>query len=152
MVGPDPDKARSRRDDYVAFRRMTTRWRDNDAYRHVNNAAYYEFFDSTVNALLIEGGVLDVEHSPVVGLVVETGCRYFASVAFPDDVHVGLRVAHLGRSSVRYEVGLFRNDEAEASASGHFVHVYVDRVEQRPVPIPQDVRDVLVTLQPEAAR
>jgi len=119
---------------------------DNDVYRHVNNVVYYAFFDTAVNQLLIEAGVLDIETSPAIGLVVETQCRYFAPIAFPDVVHAGVRVAKLGGSSVRYEIGLFRNDEDEASAEGHFVHVYVDRRTNRPVPIPDDVRTVLRSL------
>ncbi len=139
---------RTARADYVRFHRMTTRWADNDAYRHVNNVVYYAFFDTAVNRPLIDAGLLDVARSAAIGLVVETGCRYYRSVSYPDDVYVGVRVAHLGRSSVRYEVALFRNDDAAAAAAGHFVHVYVDRATQRPVPIPDDVRAFLTTLQP----
>jgi len=134
---------RATRSAFAAFRTITTRWMDNDVYRHVNNVVYYAFFDTAVNQLLIEAGVLDIETSPAIGLVVETQCRYFAPIAFPDVVHAGLRVAKLGGSSVRYEIGLFRNDEDEASAEGHFVHVYVDRQTNRPVPIPEEVRAVL---------
>jgi len=137
---------RATRSAFAAFRTITTRWMDNDVYRHVNNVVYYAFFDTAVNQLLIEAGVLDVETSPAIGLVVETQCRYFAPIAFPDVVHAGVRVAKLGGSSVRYEIGLFRNDEDEASAEGHFVHVYVDRRTNRPVPIPDDVRTVLRSL------
>ncbi|HEY0294309.1 MAG TPA: thioesterase family protein, partial [Bordetella sp.] len=125
------------------------RWMDNDVYRHVNNVVYYSFFDTAVNRLLIEAGLLDVAESPVIGLVVETGCRYFAPVAFPDEIHAGVRVARLGRSSVRYEIGLFRNDEDKASAAGHFVHVYVDRATTRPTPIPDATRAFLASLQVE---
>jgi len=137
---------RATRSAFAAFRTITTRWMDNDVYRHVNNVVYYAFFDTAVNQLLIEAGVLDIETSPAIGLVVETQCRYFAPIAFPDVVHAGVRVAKLGGSSVRYEIGLFRNDEDEASAEGHFVHVYVDRRTNRPVPIPDDVRTVLRSL------
>jgi len=119
---------------------------DNDVYGHVNNVVYYSFFDTVVNQYLIEQGVLDVQAAAVVGLVVETQCRYFSPIAFPDVVHAGLRVAHLGNSSVRYELGLFRNDEDSASAQGHFVHVYVDRASNRPVALPQDFRRALATL------
>ena len=133
---------------YNRFHRQTTRWADNDVYRHVNNVVYYAFFDTAVNRLLVDAGLLDVSRSAAVGLVVETGCRYFHSVCYPDDVDVGVRVAHLGRSSVRYEVAVFRNDEEEAAAAGHFVHVYVDRDTRRPVPIPDAVRAFLATLQP----
>lgn len=136
----------STRADYVSFQQHTTRWWDNDSYRHVNNAVYYSFFDSAVNRLLVESGVLDIEKSEVIGLVVTTGCHYHASVAFPDTVYTGVRVSSIGTSSVRYEVGLFRNDEQQASADGWFVHVYVDRATNRPVPIPDDTRALLETL------
>jgi acyl-CoA thioester hydrolase len=129
--------------DYARFETITTRWMDNDVYQHVNNVVYYSFFDTAVNGLLIAAGLLDVAHSPVIGLVVDTGCRYFAPIAFPDVVKAGVRVAHLGRSSVRYEVGLFRNDDETASAVGHFVHVYVARDTRRPVPIPDATRAFL---------
>jgi acyl-CoA thioester hydrolase len=128
---------------YPHFRRITTRWMDNDAYRHVNNVVYYSFFDTVVNQYLIEAGVLDIEASTVIGLVVETQCNYFSPITFPDVVDAGLRVAKLGGSSVRYEVGLFRNDAPEASAQGHFVHVYVDRASNRPVPLPAGLRAAL---------
>lgn len=139
---PVPD----RRSAYARFERIPTRWMDNDAYRHVNNTVYYSYFDTAVNRILIEGGWLDIERSPVIGLVVETSCSYFSPVAFPDDIHAGLRVAHLGGSSVRYEVGLFRNDADLASAQGHFVHVYVDRATSRPTPLPDALRRLLAPL------
>ena len=116
---------------------------DNDVYRHVNNVVYYSYFDTAVNHYLIEQDVLDIEHSPVIGLVVETACQYFAPIAFPDIVNVGLRVGKLGTSSVRYEIGIFRNDEDSASAQGHFVHVYVERASNRPTPLPGDLRAAL---------
>lgn len=137
---------RARRAGYAAFRAITTRWGDNDAYRHVNNVVYYAFFDTVVNQLLIEAGLLDVGASPVIALVVETQCRYAAPISFPDRVHAGVRVAALGRSSVRYEIALFRNEEDEAAAEGYFVHVHVDRATDRPCPIPADVRAFLETL------
>ena len=137
----------SPRDAYAHFTRIATRWSDNDAYRHVNNVVYYAYFDTVVNRRLIEAGALDLEHSPAVGLVVETQCRYFAPVSFPDEVHVGLRVAKLGTSSIRYELAVFRNDEPTASAEGHFVHVYVDRASNRPVPVPEAVRAAVAPLQ-----
>jgi acyl-CoA thioester hydrolase len=130
----------SRRADYAHFTTIGTRWSDNDAYRHVNNVVYYGFFDTAVNQHLIAAGALDLESSAAVGLVVETQCRYFAPVSFPDTVTVGMRVAHAGRSSLRYELAVFRNDEDEASAEGHFVHVYVDRATKRPLPLPAGVR------------
>lgn len=135
-----------RRAAYAAYREITTRWMDNDAYGHVNNVVYYSYFDTAVNQYLIEAGCLDVRASPVVGLVVETCCRYFSSLAFPDRVTAGFRVARLGTTSVRYEIGLFRNEADIASAQGHFVHVYVDRVTNRPVPLPDDVRRALEPL------
>lgn len=131
------------RDAFVHFTAIDTRWSDNDAYRHVNNVVYYGFFDTAVNRLLIEAGALDLERSAEIGLVVETQCRYFAPLSFPDRVQVGLRVARLGGSSIRYELAVFRNDEASASAEGHFVHVYVDRASNRPVPVPDAVRAVI---------
>jgi acyl-CoA thioester hydrolase len=128
------------------FLAIPTRWMDNDVYGHVNNVNYYSFFDTAVNRFLIERGVLDIHEGQVVGFVVETSCSYFSSIAFPDTVHVGVRVAKLGNSSVRYELALYRNDEALPAAAGHFVHVYVDRRSNRPVPIPDATRAVLQTL------
>ncbi len=122
-----------RRSDYRHARDITTRWMDNDAYGHVNNVVYYSFFDTVVNAWLIERGALDVEHGEVIGLVVETGCHYFAPLSYPETVTAALRVAHLGRSSVRYEVALFAAGSETAAAQGHFVHVYVNRSDRRPV-------------------
>lgn len=119
---------------------------DNDAYGHVNNVVYYSWFDTVVNQFLIVNGVLDVERSPVIGLVVETQCNYFASVAFPDQVTAGMRVTRLGNASVRYEVGIFRNDEESAAAFGHFVHVYVDRESRRPAAVPGPMRALLQTV------
>ena len=118
---------------YVAD--ITTRWMDNDVYGHINNVTYYSFFDTVVANWLIESGVLDIATSPVVGLVVDTQCSYFASIAFPDRVRAGLRVAHVGTSSVRYEIGIFRNGDQAAAAQGHFVHVYVERASNKPMPL-----------------
>ena len=132
-----PPETRAR---YRHFLAVPTRWMDNDVYGHVNNVVYYAYFDTVVNQYLIEQGALDIQASPVIGLVVETQCRYFAPITFPDRVEAGLRVAHLGTSSVRYEVGLFRNDEPTASAQGHFVHVYVDRITRRPAPLSTALR------------
>lgn len=134
------------RADFPVIRSITTRWMDNDIYGHVNNVVYYSFFDTAVNAHLIDQGVLDPAASSVIGLVVETGCRYAAPITFPDRVDAGVRVARIGTSSVRYEVGLFRNDEPTAAAFGHFTHVHVDRETRRPVPIPEAVRKVLEAL------
>ena len=129
MSKPAPDV----RDAYLHFQIIPTRWMDNDVYGHVNNVVYYSYFDTVVNQYLIEQGALDIQGSEVVGLVVETGCQYFAPIAFPDAVTAGLRVTKLGNSSVRYEIAIFRNEERTASAQGHFIHVYVDRVTRRPV-------------------
>jgi acyl-CoA thioester hydrolase len=124
------------RADYRALRPISTRWMDNDVYGHVNNVVYYSWFDTIVNAYLIEQGALDVEHGETIGLVVETHCNYFAPLAFPQIVEGGLRVAGTGTSSVRYEVGLFAQGEPLTAARGHFVHVYVDRATRRPVSLP----------------
>jgi acyl-CoA thioester hydrolase len=126
---------RSRRADFAVFRQMQTRWQDNDMYGHMNNVVHYGLFDTAVNGWLIEQGLLDPTGGPSVGLVVETGCRYHAEMGFPDVVHAGLRVARIGTSSVRFELGLFRNDDDLAAAEGFFVHVYVDRSTRRPVQI-----------------
>jgi acyl-CoA thioester hydrolase len=134
------------RSDYRASRLIPTRWMDNDSYGHVNNVAYYSWFDTAVNAWLIEQGLLDPEQGETIGLVVESGCRYHRAVSFPETVEAMLRVTHLGRSSVRYEIGLFTHGQAEAAATGHFVHVYVDRASRRPVALPQHWRDVLANL------
>ncbi len=138
--------APTKRESYWHFETMPTRWGDNDSYGHVNNVVYYAFFDSAVNRHLIQRGVLDIAASEIVGLVIETRCTFFASMGFPDIVNVGLKVVHLGKSSVGYEIALFRNDADECSALGHFVHVYVDRATNRPVPIPDAVRTVLQAL------
>lgn len=135
------------RSDYPHFCTITTRWMDNDVYGHVNNVVYYSWFDTAVNSFLVENKVLDIEHSPVIGLVVETQCNYFSSVAFPDRIEAGIRVAQLGTSSVRYEVGIFRQGETLAAAQGHFVHVYVDRGSRRPTPLPEGMRNLLQSIQ-----
>ncbi|MEB2347347.1 MAG: thioesterase family protein [Comamonadaceae bacterium] len=134
------------RDAYRAFRTVGTRWMDNDIYGHVNNVVYYSWFDTAVNAWLIEHGVLDIHRGETIGLVIETHCNYFSPIAFPQTVHAGLRVARLGTSSVRYEVGLFADDEPLAAACGHFVHVYVGREDRRPRPLPQPLRAALAQL------
>lgn len=128
------------------FMALPTRWMDNDSYGHVNNVNYYSFFDTAVNRFLIDRGVLDIHKDEVVGFVVETSCSYFSSISFPDTIHVGVRVAKLGNSSVRYELALYRNDAPLPSAAGHFVHVYVDRTSNTSVPIPAPVREVLQAL------
>jgi len=132
---------------YKAFRTITTRWMDNDAYGHMNNVVHYSLFDTAVNGWLIEQGLLDFRAGQKVGLVVETGCRYFSEIAFPDTVTARLRVARIGTSSVRYEVGLFRNEEPLAAAEGFFVHVYVDSATRRPAPLSDALRQGLALLQ-----
>ena len=141
---------RTRRADYARFEPIETRWSDNDIYGHVNNVVYYAWFDTAVNRMLIAEGQLDIHAGPEagesIGLVVETGCRYFASTAFPDAITAGVRVAKLGSSSVRYEIGLFKGDEDEAAAVGFFVHVYVDRETRRPKALADGMRAFLETL------
>jgi len=137
------------REAYRHFLSIPTRWMDNDVYGHVNNVIYYSYFDTAVNKWLIDNGLLDYLRSETIGLVVETSCTYFRPVAFPDVIDAGLRVAHLGRSSVRYEVGLFRSDEPTVAAAGHFTHVYVDRARNRPVAIDETMRSRLQRLMVE---
>jgi acyl-CoA thioester hydrolase len=145
---PHPDRPAPRpRGDFRCFREIATRWMDNDVYGHINNVVYYSYFDTAVNGYLINAGVLDIHAGPVIGLVVETQCRYFAPLAFPQQIEAGLRVANLGRSSVRYEVGLFARGEAMSAAHGHFVHVYVDRATRRPVELPATLRQALESLE-----
>ena len=134
------------RSGFAHFVAIATRWMDNDIYGHVNNVQYYSYFDTAVNQFLIERGVLDIHKGEVVGFVVDSGCSYFSPIAFPDTVHVGIRVAKLGNSSVRYEIALYRNDDPLPCAAGHFVHVYVDRSNNRSVPIPAEVRNVLAPI------
>ena len=140
------DRQRASRGDFRHFTMLTTRWSDNDAYGHLNNVVYYALFDTAVNQALIEAGLLDIERSETIGLVVETGCRYAEPLAFPDSIEAGIGVAHLGRSSFRYEIGLFKAGAAKAAAQGHFVHVYVERATRRPVEIPHDIRTFLAPL------
>jgi acyl-CoA thioester hydrolase len=137
------------RADFRWFLPITTRWMDNDPFGHVNNVVYYSWIDTAVNRYLIESGVLDIAASPVVGIVAETGCRYLSEIAYPDPVTVGLAVVALGRSSVRYEAGIFRGEAEQAAAVGHFTHVYCDRAAMRPVPMPGEVRAVLAAIQRE---
>jgi len=125
---------------------IQTRWNDNDMYGHVNNAVYYTWFDSLVNNWLIETGVLDPLNSAQIGLVVDTGCQYFAPLSYPQSVRAGLCVAHIGNSSVRYEIGLFKDDDERACAQGHFVHVYVDASSRKPKPFGDKFRTALETL------
>ena len=139
---PQPESRRA----YRAFHEITTRWMDNDVYGHVNNVVYYSWFDSAVNAHLIREGALDIHRGEVIGLVVETQCNYFAPIEFPQRVEAGIRVAQMGHSSVRYEVGLFVKGQDSTAAKGHFVHVYVDRASRRPAQLPSRLRQVLEAL------
>lgn len=142
-----PDRRHETRAHYPHHLAMPTRWLDNDIYGHVNNVHYYSFFDTAVNRYLIDAGVLDIHAGTVVAFVVETQCQYFAPIAFPDLVTAGVRVARLGARSVRYEIALFRNEDATPAAVGHFVHVYVERASNRAVPIPDSTRQALAALQ-----
>ena len=139
-------KQRGRREAYKAFIAIPTRWADNDIFGHMNNVVHYALFDTAVNSWLIGEGVLDIHHGEQIGLIVETGCRYFAEMAVPDVVTAGIRVARLGTSSVRYEIGLFRNDEPEAAAEGFFIHVYVERATRKPQPLNAPLRAALETI------
>ena len=133
--------------EYLSKRAISTRWMDNDVYGHINNVNYYSFFDTVVNGFLVEEGVLDIENGATIGLVVETGCKYFAPLSFPDTVEAGISVSHIGNSSVRYEVGLFRKGDIEPVAQGFFVHVYVDRASRRPTSIPEKMKTVLKAIE-----
>jgi acyl-CoA thioester hydrolase len=128
---------------YPHFLVIPTRWMDNDVYGHVNNVVYYSYFDTVINDYLVRAGGLDIQASPVVGVCAESYCRYRAPIAFPEPVEAGLRVGHLGRTSVRYEIGLFKEGEDEAAAQGHFVHVFVARRTMTPAPIPERMRAAL---------
>jgi acyl-CoA thioester hydrolase len=153
MTGRAP---RPTRDDYVAWRRATTRWADDDAYGHMNNATYYELFDTAVNAHLFEATGTNVRRLPSIGVVAETSCRYFREIGFPAPVDIGLVVERVGTSSVVYRIGLFQGDGEEAAAEGRFVHVYVDNTDtigegddpgRRPVrPLPEQIRAVVTSL------
>ena len=136
-----PNTALPDRSSFQHWQSIQTRWGDNDVYGHVNNVIHYSLFDTAVNGWLIRNGLLDIEKSDAIGLVVETGCSYFAEIRFPDVVTAGLRVAKLGNSSVRFEIGLFRNDAGTPAAEGYFVHVYVGRHDRRPVRIDDRRRD-----------
>lgn len=135
--------ASTTRSDYKHFTPIQTRWMDNDVYAHVNNVVYYSFFDTIVNAYLVGEGALNIEKSDVIGLVVETHCSYFAPIAFPETIEGALRVAKIGNSSVRYEIGIFKQDADMPAAEGHFVHVYVDRESRRPAELPPALRKAL---------
>lgn len=136
---------------YRVWREIGTRWSDNDVYGHVNNVVYYSWFDTAVNGWLIEEGLLDVADGDPIGLVVETGCRYARPLAYPEAVEVGLAVGALGRSSITYHLGIFPAGGSEAAAEGHFVHVYVDRLTRRPVPLPEPWREAFARLMAPAS-
>lgn len=138
---PPPDRSA-----FQAFMELQTRWSDNDVYGHMNNVVHYKLFDTAINRWLIDAGLLDLRGGDVIGLVVETGCRYHAEAAFPDTVTAGIAIARLGTSSVTYEIGLFRNNEETAFADGRFVHVYVDSSTRRPVPLPDAWRNKLTEI------
>ena len=148
--GTTPRPRPPRRGGYRWFTTIATRWADNDIYGHVNNIVYYSYFDTVIGLLLVREGGLDPWNGTVVGFAVETSCRYHKPLAWPDTVHAGLRVARLGTSSVRYEIGIFKNDDDEACADGHFVHVFVDRATQRPCPLPARLRAAVAGLVVEA--
>lgn len=142
MSRPRPSRA-----EYRYFLEIPTRWMDNDIYRHVNNVTYYSWFDTVVARFLLGSGAINLTDSPVIGVVVETLCRYHAPIAFPETVTAGLRVERLGNTSIRYGIAIFREDEETASAEGHFVHVYVDRATQtRPQPLPPPLREAAARL------
>ena len=145
------EAASERRSDYPHFLTITTRWMDNDLYGHINNVVYYSFFDTVINEYLIRKGELDIQQGPVIGLAVETMCRFHRPLAYPEPVEAGLRVGRLGRSSVRYEIGLFSPGRAEPAATGHFVHVFVARAARQPAAIPATIRAALALLLPPQA-
>lgn len=146
MRDPQPSRA-----DYRVFRQMATRWMDNDVYGHVNNVVYYSYFDTAVNGYLIEAAGVDIRTLPQIGVVVETGCRYFSSISFPDALEVGLAVERLGGSSIVYRIAIFVVGSSTPAAAGRFVHVYVDAVSRRPVPVPALIRDAVRPLLLDAA-
>ena len=139
MSRPQP----SLRSEYRYFAPITTRWNDNDIYGHVNNVAYYAYFDTVANVYLIEQAQLDIHQADVVGFVVNSGCNYFAPIAFPEKINAGLRVNRLGASSVEYGIAIFKEGEELAAAEGHFVHVFVERKSNKSVPIPESIRQAL---------
>ena len=136
----------NRRASYKSFLSIPTRWMDNDVYGHVNNVTYYSYFDTAVNEHLVRTGGLDIRSAPTIGLVVESSCRFHKALSFPDVVDAGLRVVKLGNSSVSYEIGLFRRGDDEPAATGHFVHVWVDRTTRRPTEVPTRIRTALAAL------
>ncbi len=134
------------RDDFPYTLAIPTRWKDNDVYGHVNNVVYYSFFDTAVNTHLIQEGGLDIHNDPIIGVVVETTCQFHKELAFPQTVHAGIAIERLGNTSVKYRIALFRDDDVEPAATGHFVHVYIDRETRKPVPVPDKIRSALERL------
>ncbi len=147
MMGMSPRAQTRPRSEFPRFFTVPTRWGDNDVYGHVNNAVYYTYFDTVINQHLMACGALDPTQGEVIGLVVQTGCHYFSPLHYPEPIEVGLRVAHVGRTSVRYEVGLFSAGAEQSAAWGHFVHVYVDRTHRKPVALPRPLLVALAALQ-----
>ncbi len=143
---PDGNGRDARRADFPVLRQLPTRWSDDDVYGHVNNVVHYSMFDTAVNGYLIEASGTDIRRLPAIGVVVETSCRYFAQLHFPDVVTAGLRLERLGRSSVTYRLALFSPRDEEPAAVGRFVHVYVDAASRRPVPIPEEIRRAVAPL------
>lgn len=146
MSGAGATQLPERRSEFRVLRAIPTRWMDNDHYGHVNNVAYYSYFDTAVNGYLIEATGTDIRQLPAIGIVAETGCRFLRELSFPDTVHAGLAIEKLGNSSVVYRIALFRNEESEPAAIGRFVHVYVDASTRRPVPVPATIRAALAVL------
>jgi len=134
------------RSDYNFFCKISTRWNDNDIYGHLNNVIYYELFDTAVNKWLIKNNLIDIKNGNNIGLIVQSGCNYFSSFEFPEDIDVGIRVTKIGNSSVRYEVGLFKANHDLASADGFFIHVYVDRVNNKPISLDYEFKKKLDTI------
>lgn len=145
-MSSSPRKPPARRSAYKHFQLIPTRWMDNDLYGHVNNVVYYSYFDTLINRYLIDPGGLDIHAGRIIGIAVETSCRFHRSFSYPEEIDAGLRVGHLGTSSVRYEIGLFGLGEDEARADGQFVHVFVDRGTMRPAPMPEQLRAALTRL------
>jgi acyl-CoA thioester hydrolase len=139
-------KQPAHRSDYRWFHAATTRWMDNDIYGHVNNVVYFSYFDTAVSLFEVEHRLIDLERSPLICVAAEAQCQYHQSIAFPDRVTIGIRCGRIGNSSVRYELGVFRNQDEQAAAEGYFVHVFVERKTMRPVPIPDHVRAALQTI------
>jgi len=146
IVATAERRPRPKRAEFPAFRVITTRWMDNDHYGHINNVTYYSWFDTAVNGYLLESTRLDTRCLPAIGLVVESGCHYFSPLSFPDNVEIGLSVKRLGMHSIAYQLGVFRGGERQATAAGHFVHVYVDRTTRTAALIPEPIRSAVTPL------